>query len=85
MSQRLTTQRSAATTSKPRNVARKNAAKKKEDGYSGAATLSEPLDKKENDTLSSAASLSELLDKKEDSTAATMVSLDKIVMPSSQP
>jgi ParB family transcriptional regulator, chromosome partitioning protein len=85
VSPRQISQVSAATTRKPRNVARKNAAKKKEDGSLGAATLSEPLDKKEDDTLSSAATLSELLDKKEDSTAATMVSLDKIVMPSSQP
>lgn len=86
MSPRQSTQREAATTSKPRNVARKNAAKKKEDGSLGAATLSKPLDNKEDDTLSSAASLSELLDKKEDSLAAAkMVPLDKIVMPSSQP
>ncbi|MFL9458651.1 MULTISPECIES: ParB N-terminal domain-containing protein [Nostocales] len=88
MSPKQTSQRSAATTRKPRNVARKNAPQKKEEGSLDlAATLSKPLDKKEDDTQERAASLSPALDKKQDSSlaAAKMVPLNKIVMASSQP
>ncbi|KYC34622.1 chromosome partitioning protein ParB [Scytonema hofmannii PCC 7110] len=70
MSPRQTTQRSRATTRKPRNVgSAKNAAQKKEeDSTNLATTTTVPLDKKE-DSLA----------------AAKMVPLGKIVMASSQP